>query len=165
MSERITVADLARGLAEFRHLFGRLDVFADDVAELSEDGAAAGSTPLRHVSGQSRSFVFEHGGETFVLNVTPDGVAQIREADDSIGKGAVVGSALGAMLGAASEKKGGWAKGLLFGMLVGSAIGAASSPSPPKRVLTVRFDPATRSWAAYDGGLVTWLKSELEPTV
>jgi len=71
----------------------------------------------------------------------------------------------GAAVGAASTKKGqGWAKGLVLGMLAGGAVGAASTPSRSRRVLTVRFDPITRAWAAYDGGLVTWLKSELEPT-
>jgi hypothetical protein len=27
----------------------------------------------------------------------------------------------------------------------------------------MRFDPDSRTWAAYDGGLVAWMKSELQP--
>ena len=30
------------------------------------------------------------------------------------------------------------------------------------RVLTVRFGGADRSWKAYDGGLVRWMKRELQ---
>jgi hypothetical protein len=165
MSDRITLAELASGLAQYRDLFGSLDVFADDIAELRDDVQAPTSTELRKVADQPDAYLFEHAGEKFVLQVTREGVARIRYADDSVAVGALLGSAFGAAVGAASSKKGGgWAKGLLLGMLAGTAVGAASSPSRPKRVLTVRFDPSTRSWAAYDGGLVTWLKAELNPT-
>lgn len=165
MSDRLTLADLATGLAEYRDLFGRLDVFADDVVELVEADSGAESTSLREITGQPDTYLFEHAGEKFALQVTRDGVARIRYADDTIPTGVLLGSVFGAAVGAASTKKGkGWAKGLVLGMLAGGAVGAAAAPTRPKRVLTVRFDPITRSWGAYDGGLVTWLKSELEPT-
>jgi hypothetical protein len=48
----------------------------------------------------------------------------------------------------------------VLGLLVGAPIqGSVRS----RRVLTVRFNGTDRSWKAYDGGLVRWMKRELQP--
>jgi hypothetical protein len=73
------------------------------------------------------------------------------------------GALAGAAIGVAVSKKGeALVGGLLLGLLVGAALGTASGNEPgAHRVFTLRFDPVSREWKSYSGGLVRWMKSEL----
>lgn len=82
---------------------------------------------------------------------------------DEAGTGAIVGALIGAAIGAAIARKGkGAAAGLVLGLLAGAVLSGGAA-NTPRRVFTLRFEPSTGEWRAYDGGLVPWMKEALLP--
>lgn len=163
---RLKLHDLAEGLRGHQARYVALDVFADDVEEvvaLSKGRPVPGLTP---VDAEGNRFQFQDG-ERFELQLLPDtGVARVtraKKAPDKLGA-ALVGGVAGAAIMAAVTKKGdGWLVGLVLGMLAGAILGNPLQPNVPDRVFTLRFDPTSRKWAAYEGGLVKWMKHQLLP--
>ena len=161
---RLTFEEMASGLERFKDRYHALDVFADDVQELVEwnetKRAPFGLVP---VMGQKNSFYLKQNNQDYRLELFDDGVARFSRWKEQIPMAGQVaaGALVGAAIGAAVTKKGdGWLPGLFLGVLFGSAINA-KDPSSPKRVFSLKFDPQTRRWTVYDGGLVQWLKSNL----
>jgi len=150
MSDRLTLADLATGLSEYRDLFGRLDVFADDVVELVETENGRASTSLRAVPGQPDTYVFEHEGDKFVLQVAEDGVARIRYADDTIAAGALLGSVFGCRSGRRLHEEG---SGLGEGSRARDACRRCSRRGIDPLSIQARTDCPLRSDHARLGGL------------
>lgn len=168
MNGKLTIAELARGLEHFgAGRYNALDVFADDVDEVR---ASRGGLP-RHWRPLGNDGAFEvpvDGTPYFVRVFREAGVVRLsREPEpvvsNSAPEGALFGALAGAAIGAAASKKGeGLVGGLLLGLLVGAALGGATEVEPaPQRVFTMRFDPLSREWKTYNGGLVRWMKSEL----
>jgi hypothetical protein len=158
MTMKLTLDDLAKGLIEFSDAYFALDVFASDVVELDDPSTRAALTQR-----PDRSFEFERRDRRFNLRVFDHlGVARVTFAE-SMETAAVTGAA-GVAIGAATARKGeelgGAAIGLLVGLLVGAAIGAPA-PKNARRVFALAFDPNSRQWRAYDGGLVRWVKRHL----
>ncbi len=164
----LTLQDLVAGLDRFGSAYHAIDVFADDVEELRAGAPIRG---LQSLGVDGRRFVYSlPDGRSYELLVFPaEGVVRLArpsaDAGTYAGEGAALGAVAGTAIGAASTRKGeGAAVGLLLGLLVGVAIGVSSSKEPaPRRVFTLSFDPATREWQAYDGGLVPWMKEQLLP--
>ena len=162
----LTLADLAAGLTSHGNRYTEIGVFADDVAdirELQQGKLPTGVQPRDH---EGKRFTYEHGGRTFLLELSEDGIVKlhrpITESHGGAGGGAMMGAIAGTAIGSAVSKKGeGWTAGLLLGLLAGAALGG-NGTNKPRRVLTMRFDPDLRAWQAYDGGLVTWMKSEFQ---
>jgi hypothetical protein len=167
----VTLADLADELEAHGRTSSRgyqeLDVFADDVEEVRalRDGKQPDS--LRPLASDGHRFTFEHLGRRYEVELSERGVVRLsKEGRDLQRSGSVPKEMLQervrAAIAAAETKKGkGWAVGLVLGLLVGAMMGTAVRR---RRVLTVRFDPGSRRWSAYDGGLVSWVKEELQPT-
>lgn len=163
----LTLGDLATGLLSHGGRYAEIGVFADDVAdvrELREGNLPAGVQPL---DGTGKRFMYDHETSSFLLELSEDGVVRLRrevgESSAGATEGAIVGAIAGTAIGSALSKKGeGWAAGLLLGLLAGAAVADANDADKPRRVLTMRFDPDLRAWQAYDGGLVTWMKSEFQ---
>jgi hypothetical protein len=170
----LTLGHLASALAAYPN-YNAIDVFADDLVELQQlkntNTPPAGMT-LIDATGDR--YLVAINGRSHVLALDRQaGVAHlVRTATASdqqgvgIAVGAVIGGAATAAIGAALTKKGeGWMPGLILGLLVGAAIGGAATQQPPqpspRRVFTLRFNPNSQTWEAYDGGLVGWMKNEL----
>jgi hypothetical protein len=164
----LTLADLVAGLNSHGDRYGELAVFANDLAEvktLEKGEVPDGVVP---VDAEGKTFFYTHEGALYRLQISEDGFARISrrgatEARTDVAGPAVVGALAGTAIGSAVSKKGeGWAAGLVLGLLAGAMLGSGGE-RPARRVLTMRFDPDSRSWCAYDGGLVAWMKSELQP--
>ena len=167
----VTLAELADQLDAHRRTSGRpyveLDVFADDVEEMLalRDGKRPES--LRPLASDDPRFTFEHQGRSYDVELSERGVVRLSNGEGQplhrsvMPKDALQERVRAAISAAASKKGEGWAVGLVLGLLVGTMMGIAV---PRRRVLTVRFDPGSRRWTAYDGGLVSWMKEELQPT-
>ncbi|MCU0656757.1 MAG: hypothetical protein MUF64_16340 [Polyangiaceae bacterium] len=165
----LTFADIVQGLNRFRSRYDAIDVFADDVRELAEGtpvlGLALDPQNPNHGVFHSRD------GNAYALALFPDrGILRLSrlhqpeatQAGDPALVGAFAGAVAGTVLAAKNKKGEGAAVGLLLGLLVGAAFEPrASSPHAPQRIFTMRFDPLSREWQAYDGGLVTWAANEL----
>ncbi len=167
----VTLADLADALDAHGRTSSRpyqeLDVFADDVEEIRalRDGKRPDS--LQPLDSDGRRFTFERLGRRFDVELSERGVVRLSKGDGkpqrwgSVPKDMLQERGRAAISAAESKKGEGWAVGLVLGLLVGAMMG---SSLPRRRVLTVRFDPGSRRWSAYDGGLVSWVKEELQPT-
>lgn len=172
MSERLTIPDLVKALEKFGQRYEAVDVFADDIEELEELKNNSEHPALSPLDQEGRQFVAGSGGERYKLTINESGVARFERYQGPLSgtmSGSIIGGALGAAIAAATNTKGdAWAAGLL-GLLVGAGIGAtvgvASSPprGAPRWVFTLSFDPRTRQWRAYDGGLTPWVKEQLLP--
>jgi len=166
MHQKLSIPDLVQGLESFRGKYNALDVFADDVAELlsaAKEGYPDGWSPL-----EKGLFQVHVAGKPYYVRVFDDaGVVRVAREPERVtgrvGTGGAVGALAGAAIVAATSKKGeGLVGGALLGLLVGAALGAATGSEPaPHRVFTMQFDPLSRQWKAYTGGLVRWMKSEL----
>jgi hypothetical protein len=163
---QLRLNDLVTALLSRGARYSELVVFADDLAEVAQlriGELPLELTPLDHAGVH---FSFTDRGQTFKLEVSEDGVARLAKLEGPVKKRAVVqdeaphGAVPSAALRTAVAKKGdGWAAGLVLGLLVGQAIpGSVKS----RKVLTVRFHGTDRTWKAYDGGLVRWMKRELQ---
>lgn len=166
VNPKLTLDDLAAGLLSFSDTYLALDVFAQDVGELESESTMAAAGLVPRADG---SLDFERRGKRFNMRLFQDlGVVRVTGAGQPpapVPAPAVTGAA-GAAIGAAVAKRGegmgGAAVGLLLGLLVGAALGEPSR-NAPRRVFALRFDPDTREWRAYDGGLVRWMKEQLGP--
>jgi hypothetical protein len=165
---QLRLNDLVTGLLSRGARYSELVVFADDLAEVAQlriGELPLELTPLDHAGVH---FSFSERGQTFRLEVSEDGVARLSKLEGPVKKRTVLqdeaphGAVPSAALRIAVAKKGdGWAAGLVLGLLVGPGIpGSVKS----RKVLTVRFHGADRAWKAYDGGLVRWMKRELQPS-
>jgi len=165
----LTFADIVQGLNRFRGRYHAIDVFADDVRELAE-GALVPGLALDPQNPNHGAF-HSPDGNVYALTLFPDkGIlrfSRLRQPEATQASGpavasALAGAAVGTVLAAKNKKGEGAAVGLLLGLLVGAALEpGASSPRTPQRIFTMRFDPLSREWQAYDGGLVTWAANEL----
>lgn len=161
----ISLHDAARGLEQFGDRFDALDVFVDDLPEAFS--ARFGEVPPGWTRVESNAFDVPINGKTYRLTLLkPQGVARLSRtpANSSAGSdGAFLGALAGAALGAASKKPEGVFGGALLGLLVGAVLGNANSSEaqPPRRVLTMQFDPLTLQWRAYTGPLVPYLKDAM----
>lgn len=163
---QLTIHDLVRGLEQFGGRYEALDVFADDLVELKTGQPVSG---LRAADETGRRFVLSVGGKAYRLELFDEGVVRLRKTSEEAGVAGVaaLGGGAGMAIGAAATtKKGeGAAAGLILGLLAGAIIGSATQqPAAPRRVFTLRFDPAVREWLAYDGALVGWMKQQLART-
>lgn len=166
---QLKLNDLVAGLLSRGNRYSELVVFADDLAEVAQlriGELPLELTPLDHAG---QHFSFRELNQLFKLEVSEDGVARLSKHTGPERKRVVLqdeaphGAVPSAALRTAVAKKGdGWAAGLVLAMLVGPPI---SKGNDSKRVLTVRFHAPDRSWRAYDGGLVRWMKRELQPSV
>jgi hypothetical protein len=74
----------------------------------------------------------------------------------------LAGAALGGAIAAASKQRGeGVLGGALLGLLVGGVLGSATAPV--RKVFAMELDPVSRTWVAYDGTLLRWMKDRLLP--
>ncbi len=162
---QLKLNDLVAGLLSRTGRYSELVVFADDLAEVAQlriGELPLELTPLDHAGVH---FSFRERGQTFKLEVSEDGVARLSKLEGTEKRRTVLqdeaphGAVPSAALRTAVAKKGdGWAAGLVLGLLVGPVI---SGSTKSRKVLTVRFNGADRTWKAYDGGLVRWMKREL----
>lgn len=166
---QLKLNDLVSGLVGRTNRYTELVVFADDLAEVAQlriGELPLELTPLDHAGVH---FSFRERGQAFRLEVSEDGVARLSKLPEGAEKKRTVlqdeaphGAVPSAALRTAVAKKGdGWAAGLVLGLLVGPQIPGSQKS---RRVLTVRFNGADRAWKAYDGGLVRWMKRELQPS-
>jgi len=169
----LTLVDLAEVLEA--NPYEELDVFADDVAEIRALHDGKDPDSLQPLGPDASKLSFEREGRRYVVDLLEQGVVRVSRGDGETQQWTVdprqnqkemLRTLVRAAISAAISKKGGgWSAGLILGLLVGSVIGtAAPAQSRPRRVLTLRFDPSSRRWLAYDGGLVGWMKEELRPT-
>jgi hypothetical protein len=159
MSARLTLAELVDGLTRLDDIFFRLDVFADDVEGLDPDRP---SDRLRRMQPTSEQYFFEERNREFALTLSDEGIVRVTRVEDATAvESEEVTPEIHRAIATARRKKGaGWPSGLVLGIGVGGLIGEPGPGPRPRRMLTMRFDPEKRTWSAYDGGLVTWLKSE-----
>lgn len=170
----LTIDNLVAALEQFPPHYHAIDVFADDLREVTEL-RASGRLPesWRPLDREGRRFAASVRGHSYHIELFDrEGVVRFaREevapsAADSAA-GALLGGLAGAAIGAASSRKGEtWAPGLVLGLLVGAVVvgtgGTRSGDTPAvRRVFTLRFDPASHQWLSYDGGLVPWMKASL----
>ena len=153
-------------MLESSETYFALDVFATDVAELADAATIAASKLVPKANG---TFGFTHEGKQFELQLFRDlGVARVTLAGTATGSTptpvvtGAAGAALGAALSDRGDRVGGAAIGFLAGLLVGATLGS-STPTAPRRVFALMFDPESREWRTYDGGLVRWVKEQLAP--
>ncbi len=149
--------------------YNELVVFADDLAEITQlriGELPLELTPLDHAG---QRFTFRDQGKPFILAVNESGTARLQAVKSAKPPSSAMkqmqDEALGAVSSAAlrnavAKKGGGWAAGLVLGLLLGDPL---PGDSGSRRVFALRFDQAKKRWAAYDGGLVGWLKRELAP--
>lgn len=168
MNHLITLADLVVGLSEWSDRYEALDVFADDVAEMRARPPLRG---LKFIGTSPPRWEVRHGGTTYhVILFEEAGVLRLERPRASLatraartGVAGAAGAAIGATLEKAAEQKGSAAKlGLLLGLVIG-AVAEGVAASKPRRAFTLRFDPVKRSWLAYDGGLMNWMREKLLP--
>ena len=166
---QLKLAELAAGLLKYGARYAEIHAFADDIDEIRQLYQDSPPPNLRPADVEGRVFSYEHEGTRFVVELSDNGVVKLRRDEERPHDGnqtagaAITGGVAGAAIGAATSKKGdGWAAGLVLGLLAGAMLGSGSSQDAPRRVLTMRFDPESRQWQAYDGGLVNWMKSELQ---
>jgi hypothetical protein len=178
--DKLSLADLAAGLDELGDRYQALDVFAEDVAGI--DRALRGEVveKLEPVGGQTEGeqrpliFSFAHEDKRYRLRIYPaHGVVRVtRERPDirpevalSAAIGAVAGGAAGATLGAKSaDRELAALAGTILGLLIGTVFGrGVAGPNSPRHVFALRFHPESRTWKAYDGGLLRWMKERLAP--
>ena len=168
----LTRRDLVAGLEEFGDRYQALDVFVHDVADLEralQGEHVAGLQPIEGV--QPASFAFSEAGGNYLLTVFADhGVARVTREQGILAQtmmGAAIGSAVGGAFGAAVASRPqsheiAALAGMALGLLIGGVLGATVADShPPRLVFALRFDPDTKQWRAYDGGLIRWMKERL----
>ena len=164
---RLKLMDLVRGLERFGDRYHAIDVFADDVEEVRTGAAVQGLQALDQEGRRYRLTV--PGGKVYELELfATSGVVRLSRAQEGAAStsestvlGGLIGGAAGAAVGSALSKKGEWAAaGLVLGLLAGAALGGSTEVDAPRRVFTMSFDPNTRQWRVYDGGLVPWMKEQ-----
>jgi len=158
---QVAVHDLVSALERFGGKYEAIDVFANDIVELSQWAATRPLPPhIQAVNAEGTVFVVRHGTQSYRLEIFPaEGVARLSRwlgAAPSQVNSAIAGGALGAAIAAALDKKGGdgWIGGLLLGLLMGAS-------TAPHRVFALAFDAAAKDWRPYDGGLLRWMKERL----
>lgn len=172
---RLKLMDLVLGLERFGDRYSAIQVFADDVLEARSAEPVPGLSGLDREGRRFRYTVPEgkpRAGESYELDLFPDsGVLQMRRATEREApaperpvRGGLTGSLAGQAVSAAKRKRGrAAAEDLVLGLLVGTTLKGSTAPGAPRRVFTLRFEPSTGAWRAYDGGLVRWMKEELLP--
>jgi hypothetical protein len=147
-----TLVELARVLRRYKGRYLYLDVFADDVSDLRDHAwRNAGS----HLLGSLP------GGISIRADALPGGVLRLSLSDEKPPSALLAAGALGGLIGAATETKGGLLGGLILGVLVGAVIENATQMN---RVMTLRFDSSSDRWATYDGPLLPWAMKHLVPS-
>ncbi len=146
---KLTLEALANGLAQFQDKYQALDVFIQDVPELEQY--------------QGDRFSVGVAGQELTIELYRElGVARVMRKQNG-GSTAFAGALAGAAAGVAMAKPSGRGEaavvGFLAGMLVGAILG--DSEKGARRILAVRYDPATKRWMGYDGGLVPYMKQRL----
>jgi hypothetical protein len=173
---QLKLTDLVLGLERFGDRYEAIDVFADDVLE-AWTGQPVPGLQLLDAEGRRYRYTPSTGGSYDVEVFPAHGILRLSRPTavaDLPGAvaGALVGAAAGAITGvlayeavrSAQTKKGeAAAAGLVLGLLAGAALAGGVQPNAPRRVFTLRFDPVTGQWRAYDGGLVRWMKEHLLP--
>lgn len=158
----LTLPDLAAGLDDLGDRYYALGVFADDVVEVQQLERGDVPSGLASLDPEGHRFAYVHQGTTLVLEVGRDGVVQLRRPADSLSAshfGPTSNSHAAEAIRTAQIKKGrGWPFGLVLGLLSGGPLGPSKIT---RHVFTMRFEPETREWLGYDGGLLRWMKSEL----
>lgn len=160
----IRLRDIAQVLNRYKSQFGFLDVFADDVAEIAQE------EPIFEKVAADQ-FHAKTEGASLALQIFRDkNVARFRLVQDNAGiiGGALAGAVAGAAVGgiADSEDRRQAPAGLLLGLLLGGVLGAAagavaSTPRPPRQVLTLWYDPDAGEWKVYHGPYASWAKEVL----
>lgn len=178
--DKLSVSDLAAGLEELGDRYQALDVFAKDVADIERLQRGEVVTNLVPARDQTQSgqefpvFSFAHGDKRYRLRIFPThGVVRVtRETPDirpEVALGAAIGAAAGGAAGIALadesvDREFAALAGTILGLLIGAAIGGkVAGTNPPRHVFALRFDPESKTWRAYDGGLLRWMKERLAP--
>lgn len=158
----LTLTDLVAGLDDLGERYYALGAFADDIVEVQQLSRGESPGALSPLDAEGCRFAYAHQGATFVLEIGDDGVVQLRRPASQLPAahaGPCLGTVAGEAIGTAQTKKGrGWPLGLVLGLLSGGPLGPGKTT---RHVFTMRFDPETREWLGYDGGLLRWMKSEL----
>ncbi len=161
---RMQLAEIASALQERENRFRELDMFVDDVEEIVMLGRGELPKGLRPLDPRGARFAFVHEGDEFTLEMTEGGVARIRrQPPGSSGPSTPIGTetmrrfACTAIESANVKKGSPWVAELFLGMFTDSL---ADTPDGPHFVLTIAFNPRTREWQVYVGGLLLWMKSE-----
>lgn len=159
---RLSFRDLQNALGQFSARYDAVEVFADDVEEIGELARGGAPAGVHRTSPDGRTLLVAIDGSHFraTLDIAGGMLRFSREpTPPKVLELGSLGAVAGATLAAATSKKGdAWVAGLIVGLLAGATIAVATTPTPPRRVFTMQFDPDTRQWLAYDGGLVPWLK-------
>ena len=154
MKHLLDVEDLVGALQTFGDRYEAVDVFADDLSDSARAYVEKHATLIRD----------KHG---FRFSVFPNqGVVRLeRVPADKQGGAMLAGAALGGAIAAASRQRGeGILGGALLGLLVGGLLStSAQSATAVRKVFAMELDPATRTWVAYDGTLLRWMKDRLLP--
>jgi hypothetical protein len=165
--EWLTLSDLIAGLERFSDRYQTLNVFADDIRELS---LRSPIRQLQPVGSEGRLYRLssQDGQKSYHLEFFPElGIARVSADVDQKnppdGTATLSGSAIDAIKAAEKKKGKAAALGLLLGLLVGTAFKNRTDPGAPRRVFTLKFNAKTHRWEAYDGGLVRWMKEQLIP--
>ena len=170
--------DLVTALEMFGTRYHAVDVFANDLREVSAILRHRLPAGVIRAGKFWRRFFIKRNGKNYVLDlIWGTGVARLARKETAPEQGSlpsrgattVAGGFAGAAIAAAASKKGSaWPAGLLLGLLVGNALEkhstTASQQVVPRYVFTLRFDPDSQEWHAYDGGLTDWMKSALAAT-
>jgi hypothetical protein len=172
---QLKLMDLVLGLERFGDRYSAIQVFADDVLEARSAEPVLGLSGLDREGRRFRYTVPEgrsHAGESYDLDLFPDaGVLQMRRAAENEPttqglppRDGLTGALADQAVRAARRKRGeAAAEDLVLGLLVGTTLKGSTRPHAARRVFTLRFEPSTGGWRAYDGGLVRWMKEQLLP--
>ena len=146
----LTISDLVGAFSAYRGRFSEIFTFADDLKEVVALGK--GEKPAR-IFPRGACFSITEGSQTYELKLFKGGIVRLKEgAPSSNGMPVEVQH----IIEEARVKKGyGW-----DGMLILGMFARPQDHKLFKRILTLRFDIDSRRWLPYDGGLVTWMKSE-----
>ena len=154
----ISLADIVRVLKQYGARYRWIDVFSHQIKELIEP------TNFKFFPNGEDQFCVQVGSEQLDLQMyRSKGVVRC-----SLGSGpvtssaAITGAALGAMVGVGMQPKG--PEGLVLGLLLGGLIGAAlGNQADENRIMTLRYEPATRAWRVDHGPYIAWAKEALRP--
>lgn len=159
--------DIVGVLRSFQAEFGFLDVFASDVAEISQQ------QPVFSRQDPDKYRTTVEGTALQLQMFTDKNVARFSLVEDNTAGlvgGAIAGATVGALVGASldSATRGQSPAGLIFGLLLGGFLGVAAGHAatsavarPPRQVLTLRYDPRDRQWKVYHGPYLGWAKEAL----
>tara|TARA_B100000609_G_scaffold199638_2_gene205305 strand:- start:259 stop:2529 length:2271 start_codon:yes stop_codon:yes gene_type:complete len=149
---QLRLSDIAKVLNKYKNEYDYLDVFANEVYELTKD-----SSPIELRKQEDQSLRALVGGK--LLNIAIDeesNIARFSLANDDESSPLTGETLTGAVLGAAASvilktSPAGILVGLLVGALAGTQLLSGKGESSEKKTLALIFDVNTRKWRAHHG--------------